>query len=236
MSAKKGFVYPSDGNKITALNAKWYYNWSLTPTLNVMDIPFSHMCWSGNRVKSLSLAQVDSVLLGFNEPDSPQQSNMTVDDAIALWPQLENAGYSRLGSPATAGNPTDSNGWLAQFMTKAKAANLRVDFIAVHWYAPPNPTSFLNEIDAIYNLYKLPIWITEFSPADWKASTTVPTKFTSNDAIAFMKVVLPALDSRPYVEKYCWKTRPTSDINLGFAALFNDDGSLTDVGKSYATH
>lgn len=49
-----------------------------------------------------------------------------------------------------------------------------------------------------------------------------------------MNIVIPELNSRDYVERYTWKTRSTADVNLGFAALFNDDGSLTDVGKAYA--
>ena len=76
--------------------------------------------------------------------------------------------------------------------------------------------------------------VTEFCPADWKATMYVPAKYTSQDAINFMNAVIPELNKRDFVEKYTWKTRPTSDINLGFAALFNDDGSLTEVGKAYA--
>jgi len=45
-----------------------------------------------------------------------------------------------------------------------------------------------------------------------------------------MAIVLPAFESRKYVEKYSWKTRSTSDIFMGTSALFNDDGSLTELG------
>ncbi len=43
------------------------------------------------------------VLLGFNEPDMSSQSNMTVSDALRLWPRLMATGM-RLGSPAVAAN------------------------------------------------------------------------------------------------------------------------------------
>ena len=49
-------------------------------------------------------------------------------------------------------------------MSKIKDNNYRVDFIAIHWYAPPNADSFLKLIDDLYNMYQLPIWITEFAP------------------------------------------------------------------------
>lgn len=239
--SKKGFVLSNNdtlsSQKINALNVKWYYNWGYNKNNDINNIPFVPMIWSDKNVTDSIINQlcitVDNVLLGFNEPDFIKQSNMTVDEAISLWGQLEKTG-KRLGSPATAKNASDPNGWQYDFMTKIKQNNMRVDFIAVHWYAPPNASGFLNQIDKIYNTYKLPIWITEFSPADWNASITTPSKYTSDDAINFMKIVIPELERREYVERYSWKTRATSDPNLGFAALFNDDGSLTNVGVAYA--
>ena len=238
--SKKGLVYANDGtadDKVALVNAAWHYNWNTTLPANV-TVPYIPMIWG---LKSLSkidplMSPIDgyeNVLLGFNEPDGEKQSNISVDDAIANWPKLMATGR-RLGSPATAQNPTKDNSWLSQFMQKAKDNNYRVDFICVHWYAPPNPISFLNFIDSIYSQYGLPIFITEFCPADWKATMYVPAKYTAQDAINFMNTVIPELNKRPFVEKFTWKTRPTSDINLGFAALFNDDGSLTEVGKAYA--
>jgi len=239
---KKGLVYGNDGTastKVAAVNAAWHYNWNTTLPAGI-SVPYVPQIWG---LKTLPMIQTnglnsdvagyDHVLLGYNEPDGAKQSNITVADAIAHWPTLEATGR-RLGSPATAGNPTAANSWLSQFMALAKTNNYRVDFICVHWYAPPNAKSFLAEIDAIYAMYQLPIWITEFSPADWNATDTTPAKFTSQDAINFMNTVIPALNSRDYVERYTWKTRTTEDVNLGFAALFNDDGSLTAVGETYA--
>jgi len=247
ISTKKGFVN-NTVNNITSVNAKWYYNWGYTnanlsgvPINSItgfQDIKFTPMIWGLKTLPQTSdlppeIPNYEDVLLGFNEPDGTAQSNIQVTDAIKAWPQLMATGR-RLGSPATAGNPTSQGSWLSQFMASARTLNYRVDFICVHWYAPPNATSFLAEIDKIYQMYELPIWITEFSPADWKASTTVPAKFTQQDAINFMNAVIPELEKRPYVERYTWKTRTTEDVNLGFAALFNDDGSLTPVGEAYA--
>ena len=36
------------------------------------------------------------------------------------------------------------------------------------------------------------------------------------------------------MEKYTWKTRTTEDANMGTSALFNDDGTLTALGRVYA--
>jgi hypothetical protein len=40
-------------------------------------------------------------ILGFNEPDLAGQANMTVGQALDLWPRLQATGR-RLGSPAVA--------------------------------------------------------------------------------------------------------------------------------------
>jgi len=234
---KKGLVYANDGTapvKVSSVNANWHYNWNTTIPSGI-SVPYIPQIWGLKTLAFIpNLGQdYENTLLGFNEPDGSRQSNINVEDAIANWPQLIATGR-RLGSPATAGNPTAANSWLSQFMAHANANKYRVDFICVHWYAPPNPKSFLAEIDAIYAMYKLPIWITEFSPADWNATISTPSKYTAQDAINFMNIVIPELNSRSYVERYTWKTRSTSDINLGFAALFNDDGSLTSVGHAYA--
>lgn len=238
-SIKKGFVNNIVDN-INSVNAKWYYNWGYSnENMSSIDkINFTPMIWGLKSLPNVENLQVDipgydNVLLGFNEPDGIHQSNISVLTAIKNWPQLISTNR-RLGSPATAGNPIESNSWLSEFMAQAKVFNYPVDFICIHWYAPPNAVSFLKEIDTIYQMYQLPIWITEFSPADWKASTTSPTKYTQQDAINFMNIVIPELEKRSYVERYTWKTRTTEDLNLGFAALFNDDGTLTEVGKAYA--
>jgi hypothetical protein len=86
----------------------------------------------------------------------------------------------------------------------------------------------------VYDQYKKPIWITEFAVADWSATTQ--SKYSESQVIDFMEDILPALDDLPYVERYCWKTRTTSDTNMGTSALFNDDGTLTRLGKVYSMH
>lgn len=248
ISKKKGFVSslndPLSFSKINVLRVGWFYNWNYTRTQKVDEqIPYVPMIWgaksatNNDAINTINSTPVDydSVLLGFNEPDFNQQSNMTVDQAISLWPVLQNSGR-RLGSPAVAKNSTDPNGWFAQFMIKAKSLNYRINFIAIHWYAPPNVSSLLKTIDTLWNTYNLPIWITEFAVADWNATTTTPCKYTVDQVKDFMTKIIPELESRSYVERYCWKTRTTSDINMGISTLFNDDGSLTDLGSLYASY
>ena len=227
MSSKKGFVYdltdPNFVSKLMSVNPKWYYTWGLHGSPQV-NLPFVPMAWGKGSLPSVH----SPIILGFNEPDGAAQSNLTVQHALGLWTSVTSCG-DRIGSPASAGNPSTSGSWLEQFMDAAP----KVDFVCVHWYAPPNTTSFLKEIDAIYAKYQKPVWVTEFAVADWSGKS--PGGFAASLVETFMKDACAGLDARPFVEKYTWKTRTTDDVHMGTSALFNDDGSLTALGQLYAT-
>lgn len=109
----------------------------------------------------------------------------------------------------------------------------KVDFITVHWYAPPNSVNFLAMIDAVYAKYQLPIWITEFAVADWNAK--YPGGYDLALVKTFMKEACAGLDSRDFVEKYTWKSRTNDDLKMGTSTIWNDDGSLTELGQIYST-
>ena len=65
-----------------------------------------------------------SVLLGFNEPDHPEQGDLSVVEALELWPRLMASG-KRLGSPAAAGNIL-TKGWQDLFMYEAQTRGFRI--------------------------------------------------------------------------------------------------------------
>ncbi len=108
-SKKKGVsVWKFTGLKaaLADVGAGWYYNWA--PNNN--DVPgpagveFVPMIWGKANVTDATLAQAKKEgdeLLGFNEPDMGGQANMSVEDALAAWPELQDTGM-RLGSPAVA--------------------------------------------------------------------------------------------------------------------------------------
>ena len=82
-----------------------------------------------------------SHLLGANEPDHVEQSNISVEEAIEEWPILMKTG-ARLGSPAT----TDFN-WLYRFIDECDVRNYRVDYVVIHAYwGGKNPSSWYNEM------------------------------------------------------------------------------------------
>ncbi|PIG98398.1 hypothetical protein CS542_06290 [Pedobacter sp. IW39] len=61
-------------------------------------------------------------MLGFNEPDLGDQSNMSVQDALAAWPKLESIGLP-LGSPATA---KPGNGCMTFWIRQSRKINVLI--------------------------------------------------------------------------------------------------------------
>jgi hypothetical protein len=124
-------------DKIDALGCAWYYNWGVAPDPNAEAIQaeFVPMIWSAKQATKNNLRRAKATgsdtLLGFNEPDVKDQANMTVDQALELWPRLMGTGL-RLGSPAPGA--AVNSGWLPKFMEEAARRNYRVDFICLHWY------------------------------------------------------------------------------------------------------
>lgn len=225
--------------QIQSLNADWYYSWGSTYTVTTSP-GFVPMVFSARALLELNAigdvtSQIPETrtnhLLGFNEPDHPGQSNMSVDEAIRLWPLLQSTGL-RLGSPGTT---NAASPWLDQFMTKAKKANLRVDFMTMHCYASPNAESFLARVRYLHDKYQRPIWVTEFAVADWSATPSRPSRYTGIEIRRFMRATVAGMRAMPFVERFAWKTRDPFDPVMGPSALYHTDGQLTSTGRLYAS-
>jgi hypothetical protein len=224
---------------LTESGASWYYDWGATP--NGIETPagvsFVPMIWGAADVTGATLDEVKSegnVLLGFNEPDLSSQANMSVTQALDLWPQLMATGMT-LGSPAVADDAATPGGWLDQFMTGAKARGYRVNFITVHWYGGdfstgPAVQQLESYLQAIYAQYHLPIWVTELALANYGSST--PTFPTEAEQAAFMTAAASMLDGLTYVQRYAWFALPASP-GSGTTGLFDPGPAATEVGRAF---
>jgi hypothetical protein len=167
-------------------------------------------------------------VLGFNEPDNPNQSNIPVTSAIELLPSFDQPGIL-VGSPATAANANPGQAWFTDFMNQlGNSASLRVDCLAVHWYGwnagscDPNAAgleSYLEWVESFPG--DRPIWITEWgclheSHPDMAA------------VVSFYRGALAMFARHPRVERYAWYPWETN------CELVNDDGTLTELGVEYA--
>lgn len=205
-----------DNSLITGINSNWYYNWKLGINPDVAHAEFVPMFWSGGNVNTANVQNIISnssseYVLGFNEPERTNQSNMTVATALSKWSELQplrDAGF-KLVSPAPS-DTADGREWLDDFMAGVDAdPNLEVDEIAFHWYGtvnPNNPTgsanSFLNKVDQYWNNYGRPVWVTEFAGIDWAGNYDTATMQEANRV--FLETAIAGLESRAHVTRYAW--------------------------------
>ncbi|MBL6279169.1 ricin-type beta-trefoil lectin domain protein [Micromonospora fiedleri] len=237
--AKKGvatWAFPPGGDGIRDVGASWYYDWSTSDS----DVPaaaeFVPMIWGATFVTDADLATAQRsgrTLLGFNEPDLPGQANMSVEHALDLWPRLQHTGM-RLGSPAVAFGADTPGGWLDRFLAGVRERGLRVDFIALHWYGSDFGDEAANHlmqyVHAVYERYRLPIWITEFGLIDF--SQGAPRHPTPQQLVTFIDKATAALQATPYVERYAWFALPASGEHAAHG-LYREDGTATEAGAAY---
>jgi hypothetical protein len=226
------------GPAIEDVGAGWYYNWSPRPgDVAGSDAEFVPMIWGADRVDAATLADAaanGSTLLGFNEPDFASQANMSVEQALDLWPQLQATGL-RLGSPAVATGAADAGGWLDRFLAGARQRGLRVDFVAVHWYGGDFGPDAVNQLrgylQATYDRYQLPIWLTEYALIRWDGGgATFPT---DAEQAAFATASTAMLEGLAFVERYAWFSLPTPDDGSQGTGLYRDAATPTAAGAAY---
>jgi hypothetical protein len=226
-----GDVSLSDGS------AELLTNGGLDPTLawgaGSSGAEFVNMIWSGADVTPETIGRLTGAdtILGFNEPDHARQSDMTVEEALALWPELMKTG-ARLGSPApTQYEVLGEESWLGRFMEGVDAAGYRVDFIAVHYYSDDGDVAaFETFLEDVHAQYGLPIWVTEWALADWFDLD----KFTHADNARFFREGAEMMDGLDFVERHAWFALydKLDEWSIG-TNLVHDDGALSDVGLAF---
>lgn len=201
--------------------ASWFFNW--TSTAEGVATPdgteYVPMIWGPGSVTGTELgraAREGTHLLGFNEPDLPEQANMSVEQALDLWPRLESTGL-RLGAPAVAAGGDVPGGWLDRFMKGAAERGLRVDFIPLHWYGGdfgPGATEQLRTyLQAVHDRYGKPVWLTEYGLIDFSRK---PARYPdAGEQAAFVEASTRMLDGLDFVERYAWFALSTATSPTG---------------------
>ncbi len=243
-TGKKGVAFTNNAerwsHKTSEQKAHWMYSWGNQLREEIPDnVEYVPMFWGRGSVTDENINRINQLIdegkvkyvLGFNEPDATPQANMSVDEALELWPKLEEIN-APLGSPATV---SPDNDWMMEFMERADNKGLRVDFIAVHHYGGTNVGNFINKLSTAYNNFgQRPIWVTEFAVADWNASTPAENRYSVAEVLDFMEQALNALDEIEWVERYAWFSGTNGPLYP--SALFDEDNQITEVGEFYANH
>ncbi len=226
--SKKGWA-GWDEHEYTITNSTWRYDWNAGGT-STNDIEYTPIkqnlgwpSWSAINDK-----QNVTHLLGYNEPDHVEQSDVTVSEAIAAWPDFLKSGL-RLGAPAT----TNFN-WVIDFVKRCDELNYRVDYVAVHAYWGNDPAAYLNSLSWVHNATGRPIWITEWNYGAnwtnewWPDNTSALTSANEQYAYQKIKAIVDFFDQTPWIERYSiynW-------VEDRRAIVLN--GELTKAGEYYA--
>lgn len=233
---KKGTGSTND-TIVQALGDPWYYGWSLNKS-SFAGQQFVPMTWGKGSCTEASVKylhdrnEIDH-LLSFNEPDNLNQSNIpNIDTAVVRYKIMQKTGL-RLGSPVVEqDNAFGPDKWLTNFMIKATADRLRIDFVNVHWYDWGNQTNnaatdsltaervfnrFVAYMQKVHQNYPgFPVWVTEYN-ANINRRSDVVHRY-------FMKLSTDWMNETPWVERFAYFF--PSSVPAAFP-----DRSLTEAGK-----
>ena len=228
----EGLKYAPEQANLT--NSTWYYNWGSHPTINPLNAQknynqeFVPEKWgAGGLWNSLYTIEDACHLIGYNEPDHGEQSNVSVEKAIEEWPMLMQTGL-RLGSPAT----TDFS-WLYNFMNQCRKLNYRVDYVVVHAYwGGLSASEWYAKLKDVHDRTQRPLWIKEWNNgANWTHESW-PSSQSEQYAkqLRDITAIVSMLDTCSFVERYSiynW----VEDKRM----IIDKQGTLTPAGQFYAS-
>ena len=231
------------GGWVGSYKTAWGYDWARNTDNKGKDfvyVPMQHReGWPNlgtlhKKYREWNAKNKSSFLLGFNEPDRPDQANMSVTRAIELWPRLM-AMDIPLVSPACAQG--GENWWLNDFMDQHDGRGYRCEYAGGHWYSGPSVDNLFNHINNVQNQANgRPVWLTEFSVVDWSGGSG---NWSEESNYNFILEFLWRAESKNNLEKYAififTGGVPTNPWDLtNPRSNFSQNGSLHAFGKAYA--
>ena len=209
------------------MNGTWLYTWSADQSSknNYEYVPEKWQRYWPSWDEINNKENISHVI-SYNEPDHTEQSNITVAQAIAQWPEFMKSGL-RIGSPAC----TEFSTWLYPFIDSIKARNYRCDYVVIHAYwGGLSASQWYNNLKAIYQRTGRPLWIKEWNNgANWTTEWW-PDGYNESLTKQYneLKAILNVMDTASFVERY-------SIYNwVGYKRmLINDDGWVTPAGELY---
>ena len=183
-TSKKGWAGGVGSDALTEAAPSISYDWDAagnTENIDTEYVPMRHnLGWQSFEI--INSRENVSHVLGYNEPERPDQSDMSVEDAIGQWPELFKSGL-RIGSPVPSSTP---HSWLNQFMAICDSLNYRVDFVVSHAYQY-QPTSWWDWMIPATSTAAFsngrPVWITEWNNgANWTSESWPTASGPQRDA------------------------------------------------------
>lgn len=219
------------------IGASWFYTWSSAN--NAQSVEFVPMIWDETHINDEIISNSEYLLV-FNEPDRPDQANISVEDAVTFFYEIEGK-YSdkKLVSPATINDIK----WISEFLelfTEKYNRYPRLNGLAFHCYFHDAEwcinlgNEFIN-LAKKYNIEE--VWCTEFA---FLKPWTYNYKYETRKFISWLESTEMIKKYSPYVSyngdecpsefwKYCDEGSDPS--------LFEKDlKTLTELGKIYAKY
>ncbi|WVR00018.1 hypothetical protein IAU59_007160 [Kwoniella sp. CBS 9459] len=250
-------------NPMTQISS--YYNWSPFPTIPAenstekwdVPFPFVPMLWGctaaytdpfiqqvNNNFSHVQLTN-GRAILGFNEPDHPQQALCSPQEAADVWRNvlepLKYKGY-RLGSPSVTSGEAGRQ-WMQEWYDACQGG-CNPDFLALHWYDLV-PQNFIEHVQYYHNTYNLPVWVTEYAPQNFSvynpSTNSYDSQATYVEVQRFMDITTAWMRSVDWVERWFWfgamyEMQGVSDLDCLFDMRGKDarTGALSELGVQYA--
>ncbi len=231
-----GLTY-HDCDTVAKVGATWEYGWTPQPD-NCPGVENIPMLYQASDVGG-TVGGNSNWIMGFNEPDSPDQANIPASQAATLWRQVEQLYPNRkLVAPAPSGaDPT----WLVDFRNdyiSMYGTAPRLNALAVHCYAwSANACiQFTQQFEAWAKAWGVPeVWVTEFpiSPAS-------PNNL--NQSLQGGQAFLNWMESDPMITRYEWfasrikGTEPWASSYFDTPLVDWNSGALTAFGQMYVAY
>ena len=230
---------------IVSWGATWDYKLQGGPSLEVWQaagVEFYPMIWGSGTLESAQkdgLPEGSRALLGFNEPNFPDQANLHPYWAAYYWKDLERLAeennITTLVAPSMnyhwSFDPID---WLYQFFYHC--ADCKVDAISLHVFSC-YANGLKYHLDR-YRVFGKPMWVTEIACSD----PASPERLSAEGQMAYMQEAIPLLEADEDVEMYAWFSyfkdewdHPIVDGENGDAGLIHPNGTLTNLGKLFSS-
>lgn len=258
-SFKRGFgentlYYVEDLQALLPGNS-WYYDWGNEPASQVAQyvgkdkgIEFIPQAWSSydeSKLRAYYKAHPeDRYLLGFNEPNFPDQAAMLPSEAAEKWHSLEalakelnlilvGPAMNYAGSPLKDGKVWNPYDWMDAFIAAYKekyGTEPHYDYTAVHAYMD-GADAMMNFVNGFAERYGKKVWLTEFCA--WESSS-----LTAEKQQEYMIAKLRALELSDNVYRYAWFKARNGNKYPYYNLLYYPTktikaGTLTDLGFAY---
>lgn len=234
---RKGMADMGTGRKMTDQRISQYYNWGRVATGGMPDDIHHHpMQWGNREWEQFALERPvwaatarPVFLLGFNEPDRPDQSRMPPEQVVRLWSKFEAVALP-LVSPAPS---WWNNSWTTRFFDLAWARGLRYDRVGIHVYITgrPDADGFMDICRNSAERYGRPVWNTEWNVVNWGG----PATWTAEEEYTWMAEVLHRMEFAPFVDSYHFFPFSPAWPNGAPGALWSDGITMTPLGRLYGS-